>query len=396
MDNSSFPAVGSMNPVLSANYQRQNNMPFSIPENELKIAKNLLSGFAINSNNLVLSYPITDGNSPLDQSPLIKRFNLLDRENIDSENLPIWLDQPNCCDLHKDMGHPYIAQKEPIRGGSSILKNQSTCPFNAFAIHRLWAKAFEQPVLGLEAVDRGSIVHEILYRLWNQWNKSSAFCALSDEQLKHQVSVTIDDVLTEQATKNSVLLGDNFKQLERQRLEKIIHQWLEIERQRQPFEVKQTEQKKQLSFGELQISLIMDRLDIVNNETLVIDYKTGAVKADVWLGDRPADPQLPLYILACDPQPTGCAFALLNGNEQKFLGISNNKIIPGVKASENWQLQVEEWRQSIDALAQEFVQGKAILHCFNKDQFNYQTDLIPLNRWNEQPDIQRLNEAKEV
>jgi RecB family exonuclease len=232
--------------------------------------------------------------------------------------------------------------------------------------------------------------------LWNQWNKSSALCALSDEQLKHQVSITIDDVLTEQATKNTVLLGDNFKQLERQRLGKIIHQWLEIERQRQPFEVKQTEQKKQLSFGELQISLIMDRLDIVNNETLVIDYKTGAVKADVWLGDRPADPQLPLYILASDPQPTGCAFALLKGNEQKFLGISNNKIIPGVKASENWQLQVEKWRQSIDALAQEFVQGKAILHCFNKDQFNYQTELIPLNRWNEQPDIQRLNEAKEV
>ena len=396
MDDSSFPAAGSMNPVLSANYQRQHNMPFSIPENELKIAKNLLSGFAINSKSLVLSYPITDGNSPLDQSPLIKKFSLLDRENIDSGDLPIWLDQPYSCDLHKDMGHPYSAEKEPIRGGSSILKNQSTCPFNAFAIHRLWAKEFEQPALGLEAMDRGSIVHEILYRLWNQWKKSSVFCALSDEQLKQQVLVTIDDVLTEQATKSPILLGDNFKQLEKQRLSKIIHQWLEIERQRQPFEVKQTEQKKQLSFGELQISLIMDRLDIVDGETQVIDYKTGAVKADVWLGDRPADPQLPLYILASEPQPTGCAFAILKGNEQKFLGISKNQIIQGVKVSENWQLQVEEWRQSVDNLAQEFIQGKAILHSFNTAQFNYQTDLIPLNRWNEQLDIQRLKEAKKV
>ena len=177
---------------------------------------------------------------------------------------------------------------------------------------------------------------------------------------------------------------------------KIINQWLEIERQRQPFEVQQTEQKKQLSFGQLHISLVMDRMDTVDNETLVIDYKTGSVKANIWLGDRPVDPQLPLYILASNPQPTGCAFALLKGNEQKYIGISKDQIVDGVKAAENWQQQVEHWRQSIENLAQEFVEGKAILHCFNKDQFNYQTDLIPINRWNEQQDIERLKEAKKV
>jgi ATP-dependent helicase/nuclease subunit B len=396
MDNTNFPASGSMDPVLSASYQRRFNMPFSVPENELKIAQNLLSGFAINSKNLILSYPLTDGNTPLDQSPLIKQFNLHNLHVTENENLPVWLNQSYLCDLQIDMGYSFNAEKEPIRGGSSILKNQSCCPFNAFAIHRLWAKALEQPTLGLEAMDRGSIVHEILYRLWNQWEKSTVFCALSEQQLSNQLSATIDDVLTEQAPKSPILLGDNFRQLEKQRLTKIIKQWLEIERQRPPFEVKQTEQKKQLSFGELNISLIMDRMDTVNNETLVIDYKTGTVKDNVWQGDRPIDPQLPLYILASNPQPTGCAFALLKGNEQKYIGISKDPIVDGVKASENWQQQVEYWRLSIENLAQEFVEGKAILHCFNKDQFNYQTDLIPLNRWNEQQDVERLKEAKKV
>ena len=140
----------------------------------------------------------------------------------------------------------------------------------------------------------------------------------------------------------------------------------------------------------------MDRLDIVENETLVIDYKTGSVKSDVWLGDRPEDPQLPLYILASNPQPQGCAFASLKGNEQKFIGISNNHIIKGIKVADNWDLQLQDWQQSIDNLAQEFIQGKALLHSYNTAQFNFQAELIPLNRWHEQQDIRRLTEAKKV
>ena len=397
MHSDNFPASGSINPVLSASYQRQHKMPFSVPEKELNIAKNLLSNFAINSNQLYVSYPITDGKTPLEQSPLICHYEQQNLHTIVGDMaLHNWLDQPYSCDINIDAGHPYSAPKEPIRGGSSILKNQSTCPFNAFAIHRLWAKEFEQPAIGLEAIDRGSIVHEILYRLWNQWQSSKVFLALNEQQLNDQLSTTIDTVLIEQATKNPILLGDNFKQLEKQRLCKLIQQWLEIERQRPPFEVKETEQKKQLSLGELSISLIMDRLDTVEDETLVIDYKTGSVKSDVWLGDRPEDPQLPLYILASNPQPQGCAFASLKGNEQKFIGISNNHIIKGIKVADNWDLQLQDWQQSIDNLAQEFIQGKALLHSYNTAQFNFQAELLPLNRWHEQQDIKRLTEAKKV
>mgnify|MGYP001291684521 CR=1 FL=1 len=397
MHSDNFPASGSINPVLSASYQRQHKMPFSVPEKELNIAKNLLSKFAINSNQLYVSYPITDGKTPLEQSPLICHYEQQNLHTIVGDMaLHNWLDQPYSCDINIDAGHPYSAPKEPIRGGSSILKNQSTCPFNAFAIHRLWAKEFEQPAIGLEAIDRGSIVHEILYRLWNQWQSSKVFLALNKQQLNDQLSTTIDTVLIEQATKNPILLGDNFKQLEKQRLCKLIHQWLEIERQRPPFEVKETEQKKQLSLGELSISLIMDRLDTVEDETLVIDYKTGSVKSDVWLGDRPEDPQLPLYILASNPQPQGCAFASLKGNEQKFIGISNNHMIKGIKVADNWDLQLQDWQQSIDNLAQEFIQGKALLHSYNTAQFNFQAELLPLNRWHEQQDIKRLTEAKKV
>lgn len=394
MHSGNFPASGSMDIVLPANFQRMHKMPFSVPEKELQIAKDLLSGFAANTKQIIISSPISDGKTPLEESPLIKHIKDCDLQSILGElTLPDWLMQPNQAELVSDPGYAFNFSKEPIGGGSSILKNQSTCPFNAFAVHRLWAKAFEEPALGLEPMDRGSIIHEILYRLWGQWKTSDILCALPDDELSHQVSQTIENVLSEQATKSPILLGDNFKYLEQQRLSKTIYQWLNIEKQRQPFEVIAKEQKKQITLGDLKISLIMDRLDTVNNNSVVIDYKTGNVKPNAWLGDRPKDPQLPLYTLATDPSPQGCAFASLKGNDPKFIGLSKDPIIDGIKPCEDWPLQLKLWQQAIQNLADEFVDGQALLHNFNDAEFNYQADLLPFNRWNEQQEIQRLVDA---
>jgi len=395
MHSGNFPASGSMDIVLPANFQRMHKMPFSVPEKELKIAKDLLFGFAANTKHLFISSPISDGKTPLEESPLIKEIEYCELQTILGElTPPQWLVQANQVELTTDPGFAFTASKELIRGGSSILKNQSTCPFNAFAVHRLWAKAFDEPTLGLEPMQRGSIVHEILYRLWSQWETSDVLCTLEDDELSIQVSQTIEKILSEQATKNSILLGENFKFLEKQKLSKTIHQWLNIEKQRQPFKVIAKEQKKQITLGELKISLIMDRLDAVNNDSVVIDYKTGNVKPNAWLGDRPKDPQLPLYTLATNPSPQGCAFALLKGNEPKFIGLSKEPMVDGIKTCEDWPLQLRLWEKAIQNLADEFIEGQALLYNFNDTEFNYQSDLLPFNRWNEQQEIQRLIEAK--
>jgi ATP-dependent helicase/nuclease subunit B len=391
MHSGNLPTSGSIDPVLSANFQRQHEMPFSVPEKELIIAKRLLSSFKENTKQLFLSYPLSDGKTPLEPSSLIKDMELQDVKALVGDMQPAaWLKQSDQTELLEESGYAYNPDLEPIRGGSSILKHQSTCPFNAFAIHRLWALDLDEPSIGLEAMDQGSIVHEILFRLWDNWKTSSALMALSAEQLSQKVEATIQAVLLEQAKTHSWLQGENYLALEQQRLSKMIMQWLEVEKQRTSFEVIDTEQKITMDFGDLKISLILDRLDKVQGQNVVIDYKTGNVSSSAWYGERPKDPQLPLYVMASEPMPEGCFFGHLKGTKFKFLGLSKDPIITGIKPADDWQLQIDNWQTALNQLAQEFIQGKASVIKYHDSEFNFQTELLPLNRWHEQDDIQRL------
>jgi ATP-dependent helicase/nuclease subunit B len=391
MHSGNLPTSGSIDPVLSANFQRQYQMPFSVPEKELTIAKSLLSSFEENTNHLFISYPLSDGKTPLEPSALIKDIEPQDVTALVGDINPAhWLQQANQTDLIEEPGYAFDAAVEPIRGGSSILKHQSTCPFNAFAQHRLWAHDLDEPSIGLEAMDRGSIVHEILYRLWDNWKTSTVLMDLTDEQLALQTENTVKAVLLEQAKTHSWLQGENYLALEQTRLSKMILQWLEVEKQRPSFDVIATEQKITMDFGKLSISLSLDRLDEVDGHPVVIDYKTGNVSSTAWHGDRPKDPQLPLYVLASEPMPEGCFFGHLKGTKFKYLGISKDPIISGLKPADDWQLQIDQWQTAINQLAQEFILGKASVIKYHDSEFNFQTELLPLNRWQERNDIQRL------
>jgi hypothetical protein len=95
-------------------------------------------------------------------------------------------------------------------------------------------------------------------------------------------------------------------------------------------------------------------------------------------------------VLASEPTPEGCFFGHLKGTKFKFLGLSKEPVITGLKIADDWQLQVNEWQTAINHLAQEFIQGKASLIKYHDSEFNLQTELLPLNRWHERNDIERL------
>lgn len=115
----------------------------------------------------------------------------------------------------------------------------------------------------------------------------------------------------------------------------------------------------------------VDRMDrLASGGLAVIDYKTGSPGVSGWLGERPDDPQLPLYALAAGEEVRAVAFACLRKGRHGFLGLAREEgLLPGVgtvdkhrtggKLHASWDELLEAWRQATARLAEEFAAGEA-------------------------------------
>ncbi len=270
-----------------------------------------------------------------------------------------------------------------IHGGARVLSLQSQCPFRAFAEARLGARPWDPAESGLSPRERGDFVHMVLNSIWggtrtSGWSSSRELVEMLQQQgkdgLEKFVRSHVDTVVQKQLPghlKNrlsSVYLG-----LECDRLVNLVREWLLYEATRAPFTVAGTEQKTEVNVAGLGLKLRLDRLDTLDDgSSLVVDYKTGQASPKDWAGPRPEDVQLPLYAtcaLPCVPgkNPGGLVFASLQAGNTQFAGKvrSTDFLIPGLAKSSALVKDpltdefLDQWRQTIEALATDFLAGKA-------------------------------------
>ena len=170
--------------------------------------------------------------------------------------------------------------------------------------------------------------------------------------------------------------------LEADRLTTLLTSWLGYELKRAEFTVFDTEFKRSLTIAGLTMQVRLDRVDLVGEDgaggALILDYKSGSLKASAWLGERPDDVQLPLYAAYAPlSQETGHEDAAVAGiliattKPGKDMGFSGRvrdaqaMLNPGLHASSGLaknpldDAQLEEWRRILDRLAGEFLEGRA-------------------------------------
>jgi hypothetical protein len=73
----------------------------------------------------------------------------------------------------EDSRAPSVQTKQ-VRGGTRVLADQAACPFRAFARWRLAAEGLEEPAPGLDARQRGALLHDLMKHLWTSLKNSKA------------------------------------------------------------------------------------------------------------------------------------------------------------------------------------------------------------------------------
>jgi len=254
---------------------------------------------------------------------------------------------------------PFVTVGE-VRGGTGVIKAQSQCPFQAFAKYRLHARRPEDASFGFDALDRGSFVHKSLEIVWRQLQSLQNLLRMPPVELKDLVRDSITEAVR---TNDAGPLHTLSVETERERLQEVILDWLDVERQRQQdFTVETIEQEQKFEGPGLSLKLRVDRIDRLSNGNLVlIDYKSGAQSRPKLKGDRPPEPQLLVYAASVNDAVDGVFFGQLKPRDVKAVGYSRTKQFKGQTAEvkKDWDTYIEDSCDNVKKLALEFVDGVA-------------------------------------
>ena len=159
-----------------------------------------------------------------------------------------------------------------IRGGTQILKNQSLCPFKAFAEHRLDSRCVATPEPGLPAKERGTILHGALKAFWDGVEGSARLSEIIEGNgLEARIASVVDGVFKD--VRLGAPFSARFIEIEKDRLSSLLRDWMVKESKRPSFIVKKVEDEKVVDICGLEIRLRPDRVDILaDSKSVLIDY----------------------------------------------------------------------------------------------------------------------------
>jgi probable DNA repair protein len=391
-----WPAAPRPNPFIPLPVQRRTNMPRADEMRELQVARTITSRLLASAAHVVVSFPQRNADEILRPSPLITDLPAMDILTPGLWSTPTWREQVHqsagLIPLRDDPAPPL--EQEAVSGGSAVFKLQAACPFRAFAELRLGARALGQADIGLDAMTRGALMHRVLEKVWQALDSHEQLQAKPAGQLEVLVKTVVEAAIAEIAGRHPQTFSGRFREMEAERLCRHLLEWLELEQQRQPFRVVEKEAKHEASAGGIRVQVKIDRIDALDdNRQVLIDYKTGTVKPAQWFGERPDEPQLPLYSLAAGGDIAALMFAQVKAGHMAFNGVAAGEgLAPGVqpytrlkqtRAAGSWAEVLETWRTTLEHLGEAFRNGEAAVDPKHYAATCQYCDLTPLCRINE-------------
>jgi ATP-dependent helicase/nuclease subunit B len=391
-----WPAAAKPNPFLPIELQRQHAMPHASAQRELHFSQSIMHTLQHSCQHLYFSFSKQEGDQCILPSSLINHYPNAALSPIAQPPTTPVADY----EFLNDDYAPMLTENARTAGGSTLFRLQASCPFRAFATLRLQAKALESSQNMLTAAQRGNITHAILQHLWQTIKNHHTLMQMQMDDQTELIKTTVLHALSQFQNKYPHLLKPRFFQLEAQRLCELMEQWLNYEKNREPFSVIATETQQTMNFAGMQINLTVDRIDQLDNNTqFIIDYKTSEPTPKDWFGERLNEPQLPLYAIVQKTKVAGIAFAQLRRSKMQFKGVTKventltdcNTIDTYQQYTEanTWQQQLTIWEKELTVLGKQYANGFAAVDPKSPQSCQY-CDLRLLCR------IQQDNEVDDV
>lgn len=395
MNDHQWPPPAKPNPLLPTAAQRRAGAPNSCSQVQAQFARTLHERLLHGAPQAVFSWSRKDGERELRPSPLLAGMPSWGEPAATAATMAELLAQPAQMQHLEDHIAPPVAEGEKVGGGAGLLRAQAICPAWAYYRYRLGARMLDEPVDGLDSMDRGTLLHAVLQCFW-QGRGSAELQAMDESALKRAVADAVERGVEQFGRTQDKPLPEHFLVLEKQRLRFLLTTWVEFERGRKNFVVQECERRVSLVVEGVSVDFTLDRIDALEDGRLVvIDYKTGStVSHRSWAETRISEPQLPIYaaLALANGEVAAVCFAKIRADEQKFIGIAHlPDTLPGVDGLDearkvfdeatfpDWPSVLLHWKTSIAATAQEIRAGEAAVKFSDEADLAY-CEVKPLLR----------------
>jgi|GEM_PF-5659235 len=315
-----LPANIQINPVIPKDIQIKYEIE-GFFETDVKILEKEVATFLSSAKNICFSYPknihgINTIALPFfkdkfsQQKPTLKKETILD--TIEDEPLKF----------------------QTLPGGTYGLKWANKCLFSAFAKYRLKAPSFMKN-LSVPAYIKGQVIHNTLWNFYRQIKSKQKLLDLDQKQIKEIIALSFNQAKSLYEHYSLAL-----NKIEEERIENIINQFIELEKQRDFFTIKSLEKSMSLDILNTQISIRIDRIDTTTHGDYLIDYKTNINKDD--------EIQLLIYLLA-NEKATKASLIKLKPNQVLVKGFSKNSdsVLDVIDDFESFKQNAKEKIESI-------------------------------------------------
>jgi probable DNA repair protein len=352
-------------PLLPIGLQRDFGVASASADLQLQFAIDLQRRWQSRAGRCVFSCADSSDGRSTAFSPLLPDARLVDGETAMTQ--PHWrafAQRAPRLDSVLDETAPAFAADERTHGVAT-LRAQSRCAFRGFAETRLEAETLSRPVPGFNMRERGDMLHHALEHIWTELRTSARLAAIAPVRRDELVGESVARAIAQQCRRRDP--GVRWQRREAPRMAALVAKWLQTELLRESFEVEGLEQGAQIArHGGLEFKVRIDRIDtLADGGRVLIDYKSGMTSAD-WRGERPDNPQLPIYAVMLPAGVVAVAYGKVNASECCFVAETARRGIfkPGGRASSlegmpDFAALVALWSQRLETIASEFAAGYA-------------------------------------